>query len=73
MMSCTRARTAEAKVSPRVWHSRTSKAGLARLYSMNFISTKPLCETMGKADSNAACKPSWVRFLGAVSACRKAV
>ena len=64
MISCTLARTAEAKVRPRVWHSRTSNAGLARLYSRNFISTKPLCETIGKAASNAACRPSMVRFCG---------
>src|SRR5258708_17810612 len=31
-----------------VWHSRTSKAGLARLYSTNFISTKPLWETIDR-------------------------
>ena len=37
------------------------------------ISTKPLCEMMGKADSNAACRPSCVRFFGGVSACKKAV
>jgi hypothetical protein len=73
MISCTLARTAEAKVRPRVWHSRTSNAGLARLYSMNFISTNPLWETMGNAESNAACRPSMVRFCGAMSAWRKAV
>ena len=46
---------------------------LARLYSRYFISTKPLCETIGKAASKAACRPSLVRFLGGTSACKNAV
>jgi hypothetical protein len=62
MISCTLARTAEANVRPRVWHSRTSKAGLARLYSMNFISTKPLWETIG----NAAVERGLEAFDGAL-------
>jgi hypothetical protein len=42
------------------------------LYSMNFISTNPLCETIGKADRNAACRPSGLRLDGGTSFCRKA-
>ncbi len=42
------------------------------LNSMNFISTKPLCDVIGKADRNAACSPSGLRLAGGTSFCRKA-
>ena len=72
MIICNLARTAEAKVRPRCWHSRTSNAGLAMLYSMNRISTNPLCETIGNADRKAACRPSGLRRAGGTSFCKKA-
>ena len=72
MIICSFARTAAANVSPRCWHSRTSNGGLAMLNSMNFISTMLLCDTIGNADRNAACKPSGLRFCGGTSFCRKA-
>ena len=46
--------------------------GLAMLYSRNFISTNPLCETIGNAERNAACRPSGLRLSGGTSFCRKA-
>ncbi len=72
MIICSLARTAAAYVRPRCWHSRVSNAGLAMLYSMNFISTNPLCETIGNAERNAAWSPSGFRFCGGTSFCRKA-
>jgi uncharacterized protein YbaP (TraB family) len=65
--------TAAAKVNPRCWHSRTSNGGLAMLNSMNFISTKPLCDVIGKAERKAACSPSGLRWAGGTSFCRKAM
>jgi hypothetical protein len=42
------------------------------LYSMNFISTYPLCETIGNAERKAACSPSGLRLAGGTSFCRNA-
>ena len=42
------------------------------LYSMNFISTKPLWLVIGNAERKAACRPSGLRLAGGTSFCRNA-
>ncbi len=69
----TRARSGEAKVSPRCWHSLTSNAGSPSRKCTNSRRALPECEEIGKIEVNAACRPWFLRCAGATSACRKAV
>src|SRR3979409_22040 len=71
MTSRTFARKGDAKVKPRCWHSLTSKGGVPSTYDRNSSRAKPLCDTIGKMDVKADCKPSFLRWDGILSSCKK--
>src|SRR5258706_12218400 len=68
--SRTLARSGEAYVRPRWWHSLTSNGGSPRLKPPYSSRARPLCEEIGKIDMNAACRPSVLRCVDGVEACR---
>src|SRR5688572_458908 len=65
------ARKGDAKVKPRCWHSLTSNGGSPSTYDRNSRRAKPLCDTIGKIEVKADCKPSFLRCDGTLSACKK--
>ena len=72
MISRTLARSAEQKVRPRCWHSTTSNAGDSSEKPTNSSRALPEWLEIGKIDVNAACRPSFLRSVDGVSACRNA-
>ena len=72
MIRRTLARSAEQKVRPRCWHSVTSNAGESSEKETNSRRALPEWLEIGKIDVKAACRPSFLRWSGAVSDCRKA-
>src|SRR3954447_2609400 len=72
MTSRTLARSAEQYVRPRCWHSTTSNAGGSSEKLTNSSRALPEWLEIGKIDVNAACRPSFLRSIPGVNACRNA-